>query len=133
AAAAELARLLHYGRKDLAAAVYECSSLLGSWERFCVSLFTPRPVITVDEWWNVWLELSNRLYPWGIQDNNIWTEADGDVSRVKQGSGREQWGHALDLLRKGGGGGEMTIEGLLHEMRKDFQANPDLELLENIY
>jgi hypothetical protein len=132
-AAAEVARGLRYGRNDLAAAVDECIRLLGFWDRFHVAVFTDRPVMTLDEWWSEWLELSSRLYPWGIDDNNIWTDADGDVSRVKRGTGREQWGHALDLLRKGGAGGTMTVEGLLHEMRKDFQANSDLKLLENIF
>lgn len=133
ATAAELAKRVRYGRNDLVAAVYEVSSLLGYWDRFYVSLFTTRPIITIDEWWNLWLDLSSKLYPWGVEDNNIWFDADGDVSRVRQGSGREQWGYGLDLLRKGGAGGTMTVEGLLHEMRKDFRANSDLTLLENIY
>jgi hypothetical protein len=129
----ELAKLLRNGRNDLAAAVHECSSLLGRWDRFRVTLFTTNPVITVDEWWDAWLDLSNRLYPLGIQENNIWTDAAGDVSRIRHGTGREEWGQALDLLRKGGAGGEMTIEGLLHEMREDFRGNSDLQLMENIY
>jgi hypothetical protein len=132
-AAKELAKRLRYGRSDLGAAVHECSSLLGFWDRWYVTLFTPQPVVTVDEWWNAWFELSIRLYSRGVEDNNIWTDADGEVSRVRQGTGREQWGHALDLLRKGGAGGTMTVEGLLHEMRKDFQANSELAQLESIY
>src|ERR1017187_5063480 len=59
-AAAELANRLRCGRSDLGAAVHECSSLLGFWDRVYVTLFTPRPVITVDEWWNAWFELTSK-------------------------------------------------------------------------
>lgn len=37
------------------------------------------------------------------------------------------------LLRNGGAGGTMTVEGLLHQMRRDFFANSNLELIERIY
>jgi hypothetical protein len=103
------------------------------WDRLYFATFTTTPVIREDEWWDSFVELSTRLYPRGIEDNDIWHEADGDVSRIRRGTGREQWIHALDLLRKGGTGGSMTVEGLLHQMRNDFYGNADLELLENVY
>jgi hypothetical protein len=132
-AAEDLIRCAKYGRRDLLPAVYEFWDLLGRWDRFYFATFTTEPVIRQDEWWDAFVELSSRLYPRGIEENDIWVEADGDVSRVRRGAGREEWAHALDLLRKGGAGGSMTVEGLLHQMRNDFFNNAELELLENVY
>jgi hypothetical protein len=73
-----------------------------------------------EEWWEAFFDLSIRLYPFGVQQNNIWIEADGDGSRVKSGRGREQWNDALSLLRNGGAGGTMTVEGLLHQCARIF-------------
>ena len=131
--AASLVRLFRNGRNDVVPAVNECVSLLSFWDKVYVSIFSTPTVITLDEWWSVWVDLSSTLYPWGVSDNNIWSDADGDLSRIERGSGRREWSYALDLLRKGGAGGTMTIEGLLHEMRKDFPGNSNLELLETIY
>ncbi len=132
-AAEDLVRRAKYGRPDLLPAVYEFWGLLGTWDRFYFATFTSEPVIREGEWWDSFVELSSRLYARGIEENDIWSEADGDVSRVRAGTGREQWTHALDLLRKGGAGGSMTVEGSLHQMRNDFYNNAELELLENIY
>jgi hypothetical protein len=121
------------GRNDLLPTVHQLWSKLDLWDKLHFSIFTSEPVVEEDEWWEAFHQLSIRLYPFGIQQYDIWTEADGDVSRVKQGTGREQWTDALDLLRKGGAGGSMTTEGLLHQMRNDFYQNTEIQLLENVY
>jgi len=131
-----LMRLVRFGHNELAVAASECANLLGTWDRMWLAtliFWAPAPLISKDEWWATWLDLSCTLYPLGIRENNIWTEADGDLSRVRQGSGREEWGIALEMLRRGGAGGTMTIEGLLHQMRRDFGSNAQLKLLEDIY
>lgn len=132
-AAEDVIRRAKHHRRDLRPAVYEFWDFLAIWDRLYFATTTTTPVIREDEWWDSFVELSSRLYPRGIEENDIWVEADGDVSRVKQGTGREQWSHARDLLRKGGAGGSMTVEGLLHQMRNDFHNNVELELLENVY
>jgi hypothetical protein len=132
-AAESLIRRAKHGGRDVVPAIYEFWEFLGTWDRLYFATFTSAPVIREDDWWDSLVELSVKLYPRGIEDNDIWFEADGDVSLVRRGTGREQWTHALDLLRKGGAGGSMTVEGLLHQMRNDFYGNADLELLENVY
>ena len=132
-AADDLIRRARSGRPDVLPAIYEFWGLLGMWDRLYFATFTSEPVIREDEWWDSLVELSSRLYPHGIEENDIWVEADGDVSRTRGGTGREQWTHSLDLLRKGGAGGSMTVEGLLHQMRNDFYNNLELEVLENVY
>lgn len=82
-------------RPDLAGAMSECSGLLGFWERCSASFWTEAPVITEDEWWEKWLDLSLGLYPKGVEDTGIWIDADGDLSRIERGSGQEEWRQAL--------------------------------------
>ena len=121
------------GRNDFLPTVHQLWSSVDLWDKLHFALFTSEPVVEENEWWEAFFELSIKLYPHGIQQKDIWFEADGDESRVKPGAGREQWSDALDLLRKGGAGGSMTVEGLLHQMRNDFYHNPELQLLENVY
>ncbi len=71
---------LYRGRRDLYAALCEWSGLLGFWAQCNVSLWATRPVITKDQWWDAWLELSQGLYPKGVDENDIWCRADGDLS-----------------------------------------------------
>jgi hypothetical protein len=132
-AAVALWEFARRGRSELGPAVRACSSLLGFVDRAKAALFLRERVVSLDEWWEEFAELSPRLYPRGIRDQNIWEEADGDESRVRDGSSREQWHDALDRLRKGGAGKHMTVPGLLHQMRRDFPNNPDLKLLEDLY
>ncbi|WP_158752219.1 hypothetical protein [Acidobacterium sp. S8] len=106
---------------------------LDLWDRLYFGILTSEPVVSEDEWWEAFQQLSIKLYQYGVRHNEIWNEADGDGSRIKQGAGRDEWIEALDLLRKGGAGGTMTVEGLLHQMRNDFYYNSELELLENVY
>jgi len=131
--AATLLSVVLAGRDDLALAVQECSNLLDFWDRarLAVAQFFHSPTFSEDDWWRAWLDVS--ADPRGIEDQNIWEEAAGDVSRVRGDAGREQWSHALHMLRRGGAGKHITIEGLLHQMRNDFQNNPDLKLLEDVY
>ncbi len=132
-AADEVIRRAKFTRRDLLPTVHQLWNKVGMWDKFHFAVFTSEPVVEEDEWWEAFEQLSVDLYPLGIQQHDIWAHADGDESRVKQGTGREQWSDALDLLRKGGAGGSMTVEGLLHEMRKDYFQNQKLQLLEDVY
>ena len=129
----DVIRRARCGRSDLLPTVHQLWSNVALWDKLHFSVFTSEPVMKEDEWWEAFYDLSIRLYAYGVQQNNIWTEADGDGSRVKSGTGREQWHDALNLLRNGGAGGTMTIEGLLHQMRHDYHSNSELQLLENVY
>lgn len=131
--AKKLLNLTLADRRDLIPMLEECSNLLNFWGRAKLALLIPKVVPKEEDWWRKLLEIIAELYPNGIEDQNIWEDAAGDRSRVRGESGREQWTHALYLLRRGGAGEFITVEGLLHEMRNDFQNNPDLKLLEDVY
>jgi hypothetical protein len=131
--AKDVIRRAKSGRNDLLPTVRQLWASVDLWDKMHFAIFTNEPAVKDDEWWAAFFDLCIRLYQYGIQQNDIWTRADGDGSRVKSGTGRDEWGDALGLLRKGGAGGTMTVEGLLHQMRQDFYHNPELQLLENVY
>jgi nucleoside phosphorylase len=61
------------------------------------------------------------LYPMGPLENNVWKRAGGDVSKLKTSlSGRTQWYDAVDLLSKGGGGKNLSIDSLIEVVKEEF-------------
>ncbi|HEY6927474.1 MAG TPA: hypothetical protein VI653_28625 [Steroidobacteraceae bacterium] len=119
---------------NLDAAIHRCVRLLGRWRRLRISLDVPELTPSDDEWWEEFVERASLLFPGGVNDGNIWWDSGGDTSFiVLSASGRDQWAQALHLLRQGGGGQYITVDGLLHQMRNRFQNNTDLEALEQVY
>lgn len=69
---------------------------------------------------NTIVEKLSLLYELGPEDNNIWKRAGGNVSILSNNVNRQtQWHNAIDILSKGGGG-NITIESLINEVKKDF-------------
>src|SRR5207245_1555284 len=84
---------------------------------------------SIDAWTRL-IELAPRLYPRGPDDRAVWEEAGGDVSHLDLSeSGRTQWARAIRQLRKGGGGGAITVRRLLERMASDFGNNLELQSL----
>lgn len=131
--AAKLADQARRGRSDLVGVLRECTDLLGIRDRLRLTFLLPNIVLTEDEWWHEFLEQCAYLYPHGVRDQWIWHLAGGDEAKIREGNGREQWVNALQLLRKGGGGEYMRIEGLLHQMRRHFGKNSDLKIIEDVF
>lgn len=68
-------------------------------------------------------EIVTKLYPEGLKDNGIWQRAGGDLSLVQlHVTGKAQWIGALRLLENRGGG-EITTDTLIREMKIDFPNN----------
>lgn len=60
------------------------------------------------------------LYEKGPEENNIWKRAGGNVSILANNENRKaQWYSAIDAMSKGGGG-NITLQSLRTEVRKDF-------------
>lgn len=79
-----------------------------------------------DEWSQLEVILAG-LYPIGPQDQEIWSRAGGDLSRLRlTGTGRANWFAALRTLRQGGGGIEISQGSLLEIALSDFPHHPDL-------
>ena len=72
-------------------------------------------------------EIVCKLYPRGVEDRKIWERAGGDLSLVTLGTqGKGQWFEAIKLIEQGGGGDEITLNGLIQTMLEDFSQNKDL-------
>ncbi|MFC9202707.1 caspase family protein [[Kitasatospora] papulosa] len=70
------------------------------------------------------------LYPAGPTDQEIWTRAGGDLSRLRlNGSGRANWFAALRNLKLGGGGQQISLHTLLETAIDDFPHHPELTAL----
>lgn len=84
---------------------------------------------------DAWQRLENilaDLYPIGPQDQEIWTRAGGDLSRLQlNGSGRAKWFAALRTLRLGGGGPGIQQKSLIRAALDDFPHYEELSRLLN--
>jgi metacaspase-1 len=77
-----------------------------------------------------WKRLENAfadLYPIGPTDQQIWSRAGGDISRLQLGStGRAAWYGSLRTLRQGGGGAGITRASLVAAALEDYPHHPEL-------
>ncbi len=70
------------------------------------------------------------LYPMGPPDQEIWTRAGGDLSRLRlSGTGRANWFAALRTLRQGGGGIGIRRENLVRAALEDYPHHRELTVL----
>lgn len=81
----------------------------------------------------VWSQLEDimpDLYPSGPMDQEIWSRAGGDPSRLRLNqTGRASWFVALRTLRLGGGGAGIHRESLIETALEDYPHHPDLAAL----
>lgn len=83
----------------------------------------PRPTDRI----NRFVAVARQLYPGGPEQDALWQRAGGDPSRLnRDGAGATRWWHALQLVENGGGG-SITIDTLLAQMRSDYANNNDLD------
>lgn len=77
--------------------------------------------------WKALVKILTNLYPMGPIDQDIWSRAGGDISRLKlSGNGKASWFSALDTLSKGGGGDNISFPTLLEEVKDDYPNNEEL-------
>lgn len=80
--------------------------------------------------WSKLEELLVELYPFGPQDQEIWSRAGGDLSRLQlHPTGQAAWHAALRMLKQGGGGRSIDFVSLLKIAQADFSNNPQLAML----
>jgi hypothetical protein len=89
----------------------------------------PTPPIEPDRWREIEKIMAD-LYPAGPTDQEVWTRAGGDLSRLRlQGTGRANWFAALRNLKLGGGGQQISLRTLLETATDDFPHHPELTAL----
>lgn len=83
-----------------------------------------------DQWWKDLENAACALYPQGPTDSEIWRRADGDLAQLRDSqTARGRWFNALRTLRQGGGGRDISADGLIATMLADHPANQDLATL----
>lgn len=85
----------------------------------------------LDDAWAALESVLVDLYPFGPRDQEIWSRAGGDLSRLEfHSSGQAAWHSALRKLKQGGGGRSITFATLLKAAQTDFANHPQLALLQ---
>ncbi|MGN2242464.1 caspase family protein [Frateuria sp. GZRR33] len=93
------------------------------------SLCGPKVADEVQEtdYWSALEQILIELYPFGPNDQEVWSRAGGDLSRLQSKStGQAAWHVALRTLKQGGGGRNISLESLLNTAKQDFTDNPRL-------
>ncbi len=70
------------------------------------------------------------LYPFGPRDQEVWSRAGGDLSRLQfHPTGQAAWHAALRMLKQGGGGRSINFGSLLSTAKEDFSNHTQLAML----
>lgn len=87
---------------------------------------TSQPLGHVESWSQL-EKIFADLYPAGPQDQEVWTRAGGDISRLRlNGTGRANWFAGLRALRQGGGGADISKASLIEAALDDFPHHQEL-------
>ena len=71
------------------------------------------------------------LYPFGPRDQEVWSRAGGDLSRLAfHPTGQAAWHAALRTLKQGGGGRNINFSSLLETAKEDFSNHKKLATLQ---
>lgn len=96
------------------------------------SPYSPEATSTAQEKdpWSVLEEVLVELYPFGPRDQEVWSRAGGDLSRIQlHPTGQAAWHAALRTLKQGGGGRSINFDSLLKTVKDDFSNHPQLAML----
>lgn len=81
--------------------------------------------------WSVLEKVLVELYPFGPRDQEVWSRAGGDLSRLQlHPTGQAAWHAALRTLKQGGGGKSINFGSLLGTAKEDFSNHPQLATLQ---
>ncbi|WP_186187850.1 caspase family protein [Burkholderia gladioli pv. alliicola] len=97
------------------------------------SPYSPESTLTAQEGdpWSVFENILVELYPFGPQDQEVWSRAGGDLSRLQfHSTGQAAWHAALRVLKQGGGGHRINFGSLLKAAKEDFSHHPQLVMLQ---
>jgi hypothetical protein len=81
--------------------------------------------------WSVLEGVLVELYPFGPRDQEVWSRAGGDLSRLPfHPTGQAAWHAALRALKQGGGGKRINFGSLLSTAKSDFSDHSQLGMLQ---
>ncbi|HEY6642208.1 caspase family protein [Povalibacter sp.] len=80
--------------------------------------------------WSVLEEVLVEIYPSGPRDQEVWSRAGGDLSRLPfHPTGQAAWHAAIRTLKQGGGGRGISFGSLVRTAKEDFSNHPQLAML----
>jgi len=89
-----------------------------------------KPTTQQEDPWSVLEGILVELYPFGPRDQEVWSRAGGDLSRLQfHPTGQAEWHAALRTLKQGGGGKNINFSSLLKTAKEDFSNHPKLAML----
>ncbi|WP_175887061.1 caspase family protein [Burkholderia contaminans] len=89
------------------------------------------PTAQQEDPWTVLEAILVELYPFGPRDQEVWSRAGGDLSRLQfHSTGQAAWHAALRMLKQGGGGKRIDFGSLLQAAKEDFSNHPQLTILQ---
>lgn len=88
------------------------------------------PTVQAEAPWSVFEKILIELYPFGPQDQEVWSRSGGDLSRLQfHSTGQAAWHAALRALKQGGGGRNIDFDSLLSTAKEDFPNHSMLATL----
>lgn len=88
------------------------------------------PTAQQEDPWSVLEGVLIEIYPFGPRDQEVWSRAGGDLSRLQfHPAGQAAWHAALRTLKQGGGGRSINFGSLLRTAKEDFSNHPQLAML----
>lgn len=88
------------------------------------------PTVQEEDPWFMLEEILVELYPFGPRDQEVWSRAGGDLSRLPlHPTGQASWHAALRTLKQGGGGRSINFGSLLSTAKDDFSNHSQLAVL----
>jgi hypothetical protein len=119
----DLISLRRSGRKDLNPALRVCLNLIGLWDRWLLDLL---PISNADKW-ETFVRIAADLYPSGPDHENLWERSEGRGSDLTHsGNGMSRWRDAVRSIQRGK---PPSVDRLIREMRRDYEANTQLRFL----
>ena len=116
-------------------ALTKCQSVagLGFWDKFLWGGLIGEKV-SVDSVCFELVEIAIKLYDKGPEDNDIWKRAGGEISKLYNHKTREEnWRNAINLLRNGSGGKDISLKSLIKEMIEDHPNNSELKEIKKYF
>ena len=123
-------------RGDLSLALYECEDLIGWFDSFWSNSLSSRRRTRFqwEDWWKTFTETLIELYPEGPNQRKLWQKAGGDVSLLNdRGNNKDRWENAIDSLINGSAGGDISTSKIIKQVKKHYDKNPKIEILENLF
>ncbi len=122
-----------YDRRHHAPSLYPalqlCGDLLSYFSQLVLTLERPGASSSDDTWYGALHDFLTAEFPRGPEEHNVWERAGGDLSRLSGSTPHERWWSAVDRLRKGSGGWDLSMGRLMDVLGDERPRSTNLKTL----